>query len=228
MSLPENTSSSPLTIGFSPCPNDCFIFDAMIHGKVDTEGLEFQPVIEDVETLNQKAFDRELDITKLSYHAFAYITKYYQLLNSGSALGNGCGPLLIGKEENLNYIFTNLESKMSNLTIAIPGTFTTASFLLALAFPFAANTIEMNFSEIEDAVLKGDVDAGLIIHENRFTYEQKGLKNEQMNRKGVVAFKTSDTNRFFGPDHFFRLPSAIHSSNLPSKRETREEWSETR
>ncbi len=176
MSLPENTSSSPLTIGFSPCPNDCFIFDAMIHGKVDTEGLEFQPVIEDVETLNQKAFDRELDITKLSYHAFAYITKYYQLLNSGSALGNGCGPLLIGKEENLNYIFTNLESKMSNLTIAIPGTFTTASFLLALAFPFAANTIEMNFSEIEDAVLKGDVDAGLIIHENRFTYEQKGLK----------------------------------------------------
>ena len=164
------------TLGFSPCPNDCFIFDAMIHGKIDTEGLQFAPIIEDVETLNQMAFDQELDITKLSFHAFAYITKFYQLLNSGSALGNGCGPLLIGRAENLDYIFTNLESKMSNLTIAIPGTFTTASFLLALAFPFAANTVEMKFSEIEDAVLYGDVDAGLIIHENRFTYEDKGLK----------------------------------------------------
>ena len=164
------------TLGFSPCPNDCFIFDAMIHGKIDTEGLQFTPLIDDVETLNQMAFDGELDITKLSYHAFAYITKQYQLLNSGSALGNGCGPLLIGREENLNYIFTSLESKMTNLSIAIPGTFTTASFLLALAFPFAANTVEMNFSEIEDAVLYGDVDAGLIIHENRFTYEDKGLK----------------------------------------------------
>lgn len=171
-----NNLKTSFTLGFSPCPNDCFIFDAMIHGKIDTEGLQFKAVIEDVETLNQMAFDRELDITKLSYHAFAYITKYYQLLNSGSALGNGCGPLLISKKENLNYVFTNLESKMPNLTIAIPGTFTTASFLLALAFPFAANTIEMKFSEIEDAVLSGDVDAGLIIHENRFTYQGKGLK----------------------------------------------------
>ena len=174
--MPSNQQPTAFTLGFSPCPNDCFIFDAMIHGKIDTEGLQFAPIIEDVETLNQKAFDEELDITKLSFHAYAYITRFYQLLNSGSALGNGCGPLLIGKEENLNYILTELESKMSNLTIAIPGTFTTASFLLALAFPFAAKTVEMKFSEIEDAVLYGDVDAGLIIHENRFTYEDKGLK----------------------------------------------------
>ena len=81
-----------ITLGFSPCPNDCFIFDAMIHGKIDTEGLTFEVLMEDVETLNQKAFKGELDITKLSFHAFAYVTKLYQLLDAGSALGNGCGP----------------------------------------------------------------------------------------------------------------------------------------
>ena len=167
---------SPISIGFSPCPNDCFIFDAMVNGRIDTEGLEFDVYMDDVESLNQKAFDNKLDITKLSYHAFAYITKEYQLLNAGSALGNGCGPLLVGMNADTNYIITNLESKMSNITIAIPGTFTTANFLLALAFPFAINTVEMKFSDIEDAVVRGDVDAGLIIHENRFTYEQKGLK----------------------------------------------------
>ncbi len=165
-----------LTIGFSPCPNDCFIFDAMIHHKIDTEGLEFDVFMDDVETLNQKAFDNSLDITKLSYHAYAYITREYQLLNAGSALGNGCGPLLVSMSSDANYVITNLESKMSNITIAIPGTFTTASFLLGLAFPFAINTVEMRFSEIEDAVVRGEVDAGVIIHENRFTYQDKGLK----------------------------------------------------
>lgn len=172
----DKQQPTTLTLGFSPCPNDCFIFDAMIHHKIDTEGLQFKVVMEDVETLNNNAFDEVLDITKLSYHAFIYVTKFYQLLNAGSALGTGCGPLLITTKSNLDYVITNLESQMTNLTIAIPGTFTTASFLLALAFPFAANTVEMKFSEIEDAVLNGDVDAGLIIHENRFTYEQRGLK----------------------------------------------------
>ncbi len=165
-----------LTIGFSPCPNDCFIFDAMIHHKIDTEGLEFDVFMDDVETLNQKAFDNSLDITKLSYHAYAYITNSYQLLNAGSALGNGCGPLLVSMSSDANYVITNLESKMSNITIAIPGKFTTARFLLGLAFPFAINTVEMRFSEIEDAVVRGEVDAGVIIHENRFTYQDKGLK----------------------------------------------------
>lgn len=161
-----------LSIGFSPCPNDCFIFDAMIHGRIDTEGLQFDVVMEDVESLNQKAFKGELAITKLSYHAYAHLTKIYQLLNAGSALGNNCGPLLISKSDNIS----DLKAHISYLRVAIPGKYTTANFLLSLAFPDAKNKIEMIFSDIEDAVLNGDVDAGLIIHENRFTYEQKGLK----------------------------------------------------
>jgi len=160
-------TSSLISIGFSPCPNDCFIFDAMIHGKIDTEGLIFEPVMEDVEALNQKAFMGLLAVTKLSYHAYAHLTEMYQLLNAGSALGNNCGPLLIAKSE--------LEVTPST-RIAIPGKYTTANFLLSLAFPQAVNKTETIFSGIEDAVLNGDADAGLIIHENRFTYEQKGLK----------------------------------------------------
>ncbi len=163
----NNHQSSTLTIGFSPCPNDCFIFDALIHHKIDTEGLQFEAVMEDVEALNQKAFRGELDITKLSYHAYAYLTKKYQLLDAGSALGNNCGPILISRSD----------IKVTDSTkIAIPGKYTTANFLLSLAFPEAKNKIELLFSEIEEAVLTGKVDAGLIIHENRFTYEQKGLK----------------------------------------------------
>ena len=161
-------SYTSITIGFSPCPNDCFIFDALIHNKIDTEGLEFKLVMDDVETLNQKAFQSELDITKLSYHAFAHLTKNYQLLNAGSALGNNCGPLLIS-----NPGFSIADINIAK--IAIPGKYTTANFLLSLAFPGAINKKEIVFSEIEDAVLTGKVDVGLIIHENRFTFEQKGL-----------------------------------------------------
>ena len=164
--------TSNITLGFSPCPNDCFIFDALIHHKIDTENLQFDVVMEDVEALNQKAFRGELDITKLSYHAYAYLTKQYQLLNAGSALGKGCGPLLIAKSDEM----INDKLKIKNAKIAIPGKYTTANFLFSLAFPDAKNKIEFLFSEIEDAVLNGKVDAGLIIHENRFTYEQKGLK----------------------------------------------------
>lgn len=161
-----------ITIGFSPCPNDCFIFDAMIHSRIDTEGLQFEAVMEDVETLNQKAFKAELAVTKLSYHAYAYLTKKYQLLNAGSALGNNCGPLLIAKDADL----LSSAPDISKLKIAIPGKYTTANFLLSLTFPEAKNKVETLFSAIEDSVLNGNVDAGLIIHENRFTYEQKGLK----------------------------------------------------
>ncbi|MBA3705102.1 MAG: 1,4-dihydroxy-6-naphthoate synthase [Bacteroidetes bacterium] len=165
-------SIDKLSLGFSPCPNDCFIFDALLHNKIDTEGLQFDLMMEDVETLNQRAFKAELDITKLSYHAYAYLTKDYQLLNSGSALGNGCGPLLIAKNEEIK----NDKLKIKNAKIAIPGKYTTANFLFSLAFPNAKNKIEIPFSQIEDAVLIGKADAGLIIHENRFTYKQKGLK----------------------------------------------------
>lgn len=160
-----------LTLGFSPCPNDCFIFDALVHGKVDTEGLKFKVVMEDVEALNQRAFRGELDITKLSYHAYAYLTGKYVLLDAGSALGHNCGPLLISRKELRASDFSN-----DRLKIVIPGKYTTANFLLSLAFPYATNKTEMLFSEIEDAVLNEKADAGLIIHENRFTYEQKGLK----------------------------------------------------
>lgn len=158
-----------LTIGYSPCPNDTFIFDALVHGKIDTEGLTFEVVLADVEELNQKAFKHELNITKLSYHAYAYLTEQYALLDAGSALGNNCGPLLIAKNE------TDLEA-VSQKSIAIPGKYTTANFLLSLAFPNAQNKKETLFSDIEKEVLDEKVDLGLIIHENRFTYQDKGLK----------------------------------------------------
>lgn len=157
-----------LSLGFSPCPNDTFIFDAIIHKKVDTEGLEFEPIIEDVEALNQMAFRQELDITKLSFHAFAHLLAYYALLDAGSALGKNVGPLLIAK--------TDIPQKeFRNKHIAIPGKYTTANFLLSLAYPRANHKTEMLFSDIEQAVLDDEVDAGLIIHENRFTYQEKGL-----------------------------------------------------
>ena len=156
-----------LTLGFSPCPNDTFIFDALVHHKIDTEGLEFEVIFADVEQLNKWAFQRKLDITKLSYNAFTHCVNDYALLDSGSALGNNCGPLLIKKP---NTILTK-ESK-----IAIPGKYTTANMLLNIAFPNHQNKVEILFSEIENKVLEGKVDAGLIIHENRFTYEDKGLE----------------------------------------------------
>jgi len=157
-----------LTLGFSPCPNDTFIFDAMIHGRIDTEGLEFELFLGDVEALNRRAFATDLDITKLSYHAYAHLTDAYVLLDAGSALGNNCGPLLIAKTAIIN-------ARIPDLKIAIPGKLTTANFLLSLAYPKATHKIELLFSEIEEAVLNGTVDAGLIIHENRFTYAEKGL-----------------------------------------------------
>jgi 1,4-dihydroxy-6-naphthoate synthase len=163
-----------LTLGFSPCPNDTFIFDALIHHKIDTEGLEFKVFFDDVETLNQKAFRGELDITKLSYHAFAYVVDKYVLLDAGSALGFGVGPLLISKKDYGD--FSNLKAQSSKLRIGIPGKYTTANFLLGLALPEAINKQEMIFSEIEDALLEKKIDVGLIIHENRFTYQDKGLK----------------------------------------------------
>ena len=166
-----------LSLGFSPCPNDTFIFDAMIHQKIDTEGLNFEVVFDDVETLNQQAFRAELDITKLSYHAYAYLTDNYVLLHSGSALGFGVGPLLICNKNEYSTLDMEILSPLtSNLRIGIPGKYTTANFLLSTAFPNAKNKIEMKFFEIESALLNDQIDLGVIIHENRFTYQDKGLK----------------------------------------------------
>lgn len=157
-----------LTLGISPCPNDTFIFDALVNKKIDTEGLSFELVINDVERLNILALRHTLDITKLSYYAYAHVTNQYVLLDAGSALGKNCGPLLISKPENER-------RDIANLIIAIPGKYTTANFLLSLAFPLVANKVEMLFSEIENAIVHNKADAGVIIHENRFTYQGKGL-----------------------------------------------------
>jgi len=157
-----------LTLGFSPCPNDTFIFDALIHHKIDTEGLDFEVYFDDVETLNQKALKGELDVTKLSFHAFAYVANQYALLDAGSALGFGVGPLLISKHEFVGEL-------SSDLKVGIPGKYTTANFLLGIAYPALQNKEIMVFSEIESALLEEKIDLGLIIHENRFTYQDKGL-----------------------------------------------------
>ena len=157
-----------LTLGFSPCPNDTFIFDALVNKKIDAEGFDFDLALEDVQTLNQWALQGKLDITKISYGVLPLILDNYNLSGAGGALGKGVGPLLIAKNE------MDLKS-IDHCTIAIPGENTTAHLLFSLAFPNANNKKFMVFSEIEQAVLNGETDAGVIIHENRFTYQQKGL-----------------------------------------------------
>ncbi|MEO6671747.1 MAG: 1,4-dihydroxy-6-naphthoate synthase [Ferruginibacter sp.] len=156
-----------LTLGFSPCPNDTFIFDALVNDKIDTEGIKFETFLEDVQTLNQWALEEKLDITKLSYAVLPLVVQHYNLLNSGSALGTGVGPLLIGNK-------TNLMSGVEESLVAIPGKNTTANLLFSLAYPAAKNKIFLRYDEIENFVL-GNKGLGVIIHENRFTYQQKGL-----------------------------------------------------
>lgn len=158
-----------ITLGFSTCPNDTFIFDALVHHKIDTEGLDFEVVLGDVEELNQKALNGELDVTKISYNAYAKVSDRYVILDAGSALGYKNGPLLISKRK----IYAD---ELEDVKIAIPGFNTTANLLLSVAFPEAKNKKEYLFSDIEEAVLSNETDAGLIIHENRFTYQKKGLK----------------------------------------------------
>ena len=164
-----------LSLGFSPCPNDTFIFDALVNKRIDAKGIDIDTYIEDVETLNEWAFQSKLDITKLSYAAYFSIINEYILLNSGSALGKGVGPLLIAKHP--------IElSSIKDSTIAIPGENTTANMLFSLAFPNAKNKIFLQYNEIENCILNPssfgigqEQVIGVIIHENRFTYQQKGL-----------------------------------------------------
>lgn len=156
-----------LTLGFSPCPNDTFIFDALVNKKIDTEGLEFDVALDDVQTLNEWAAAGKLDITKLSYGVLPQVLDKYIVLNSGSALGRGVGPLLIS---NVEYEMLNVEEKK----VAIPGENTTAHLLFSLAYPAAKNKVFLRYDKIEDFVLQGE-GLGVIIHENRFTYQQKGL-----------------------------------------------------
>jgi 1,4-dihydroxy-6-naphthoate synthase len=160
-----------LSLAFSPCPNDCFMFDALVHRRIDLEGLEFAVTLADIEALNHAAFAGSVDVTKLSFHAYAYCADRYVLLDAGSALGRNCGPLLISRRP-----IAPDEVAAGGLAIAIPGKYTTANFLCGLAFPRAQRKSEVLFSDIEPAVLDGRFDAGVIIHENRFTYEAKGLR----------------------------------------------------
>ena len=158
-----------ISIGFSTCPNDTFIFDALVNGKIDTRGLEFAPVLADVEELNSRALEGDLDVTKLSYHAYGHVSAKYKILDSGSALGWGNGPLAVSKRK----IYPD---EVPDTRIAIPGELTTANFLTGIAFPGADNKKAYLFSEIEEVVLSDEADVGVLIHENRFTYYERGLK----------------------------------------------------
>lgn len=156
-----------IKIGFSPCPNDTFIFDALVHNKIDTMGLEFDYVLEDVQTLNEWALEEKLPVSKVSYGVLSKILDNYKVLNSGSALGKGVGPLLISN-------FVSGEAPVLSKPVAIPGENTTAHMLFNFAYPEMENKIFLRFDEIEDYVLSGK-GLGVIIHENRFTYEARGL-----------------------------------------------------
>jgi len=167
MNIHSKLIDMKLTLGFSPCPNDTFIFDAIVNHKIDTDGFEFEVFLEDVQTLNQWAQEGRLAITKLSYGVLPLVLDQYKVMNSGSALGKGVGPLLISSADTHPSIEDSL--------IAIPGENTTANLLFSMAYPQSKNKIFLRYDEIENFVLakKG---LGVIIHENRFTYEGKGLK----------------------------------------------------
>ena len=161
-----------IDIGFSPCPNDTFIFDALVNHKIDTKGFDFKLHLEDVQTLNEWALQGMLPYSKISYGVWPKLKNQYQLLESGGALGKGVGPLLIYKEDPKHLAGKPDEKTMR---VAVPGMDTTAHLLFSLAFPAVANKVFLVFNEIEEAVLSGKVDAGVIIHENRFTYAERGL-----------------------------------------------------
>ncbi len=155
-------------VGYSPCPNDTFLFYALVHGRVDTEGYRFEPHLADVETLNQWASERRLAMTKASYGALAALCRDYWCLRSGGALGRGCGPLLVARE-------TATVARALAGPVAVPGLHTTANLLLELRAGRPVQTVPMVFHEIMPAVARGVVDAGVIIHEGRFTYPEHGL-----------------------------------------------------
>lgn len=161
--------SQQLSLGFSPCPNDTFIFYGLVHGAIELPGETLAtPVLADVELLNQWALAGKLDVTKLSFHALGHVLDEYCLLSSGSALGRGCGPLLVAASRSST-------KKLSEMTIAIPGKMTTAALLLQMFLPSCHHLVEMRFDQIMGAVSSGEVDAGVIIHESRFTYHEEGL-----------------------------------------------------
>ncbi len=158
-----------LSIGYSPCPNDTYIFYGLTHNKVELAGMKLaSPLLEDVETLNSWALEKRLDVTKLSFHALGHVLDDYCILSAGSALGRGCGPLLVARP---GFDMTNL----ADAKVAIPGRLTTANMLFRMYAPASRELVELRFDQIMDAVANGKVDAGVIIHESRFTYADQGL-----------------------------------------------------
>lgn len=157
-----------ITLGFSPCPNDTFMFAALVNGWIDTHGLQFDVRMDDVETLNQWAGENRLQVTKMSFHRSLSLNTTYTLLSSGAALGNGCGPLVIAKN-------TLSREEIIHGQVALPGYWTTAHLLFRIFYPEAIHKSFLVFNKIEDTVLTDKAIAGVIIHENRFTYADKGL-----------------------------------------------------
>ncbi|MCL2760628.1 MAG: 1,4-dihydroxy-6-naphthoate synthase [Desulfuromonadales bacterium] len=164
----HNSETETLSLGFSPCPNDTFIFHALVHNIIKAGNLAFNERLEDVETLNQLALSKELDVTKVSSHMVGHLLNDYCLLTSGGALGRGCGPLLISKK---NYDQKSLQKGK----IAVPGKYTTACLLLRLFNPELKNLVFIPFDKIMPAIQSEEVSAGVIIHESRFTYQNLGL-----------------------------------------------------
>jgi 1,4-dihydroxy-6-naphthoate synthase len=210
------------TLGFSPCPNDTFIFDAVVNKKIDTEGFEFIVRLEDVETLNELAINQQLDFTKVSYGVLPLILKSYKVLNSGSALGKGVGPLLISKKI-ISF------DEIDECTIAIPGENTTAHMLFSQAFPNAKNKVFKRYDEIENFVLdSGEKNLGVIIHENRFTYFDKGLQKivdlgnfweektgYPIPLGGIVGKRNIDENKLMKVDWLIKKSIEYSFSNYP-------------
>ncbi|BCR03058.1 1,4-dihydroxy-6-naphtoate synthase [Desulfuromonas versatilis] len=201
-----------LSLGYSPCPNDTFIFYALVHGRIPLEGIQLRERLEDVETLNRLALDAVLDLTKISYHALGHLRRDYALLRSGGALGRGCGPLVVTRQA------ASMEA-LRGCTIAIPGELTTANLLLQLYGAGYENTSIMPFDRIMAAVQRGEVDAGVIIHESRFTFPSYGLvqvadlgawwereTGHPIPLGGILA------RRSLGPELISRIDGAIRSS----------------
>ncbi len=212
-----------LSLAFSPCPNDTFIFDALVNNKIDTEGIKFDVLLEDVQTLNTWAIEGKADISKISYGVLPLVVKNYNVLNSGGALGLGVGPLLITKNP-----VQDLSQEINRMHIAIPGVNTTAHLLFSYAFPLAKHKKFVVFNQVEDAVLSGSVDAGVIIHENRFTYQDRGLfklvdLGEHWEKKtgvpiplgGIVIRKTLQTQLQQTIDRLIKKSVEYAFSNYP-------------
>jgi 1,4-dihydroxy-6-naphthoate synthase len=211
-----------LSLGFSPCPNDTYIFCGLVNGKIPLDGWSLQPaILEDVETLNQWAMQGRLDITKLSFHALGHVLTDYVLLQSGAALGRGCGPLLVASRKVDPDAF-------ANMTVAIPGEYTTAAMLLKFYAPAWENIFIMRFDEILPAIESGRVDCGVIIHESRFTYKGKGL--ELITDLGAwwedlsgypIPLGGIAARRSLGKDLIMKIDRAVGASILWAQQNTR-------